>query len=81
VAVLREFGVEHRLLDRRGAIEHEPGLAHAASAVAGALLLPGDETGDAHRFTASPTTMAQAAGVAMLFDTASASAGRPNWQA
>src|SRR3546814_19898866 len=51
VEILREFGIEHALLDRDGCIGREPALKHVAEKVAGGLLLPGDETGDCLLFT------------------------------
>lgn len=51
--VLREFGIEHNLLDRAGCLEVEPGLRHVQQKVAGGLHLPGDETGDCYRFTSA----------------------------
>jgi D-amino-acid dehydrogenase len=68
VAVLRELGVEHRLLDRAGVLADEPGLATATAPIAGGLLLPGDETGDAHLFTRELARMAAEIGVTFLHD-------------
>jgi len=70
VAVLRELGVDHALLDRAGVLAREPGLASATAPIAGGLLLPGDETGDAHLFTRALATMAAEAGVTFVHDAA-----------
>jgi D-amino-acid dehydrogenase len=51
IEILKEFGVEHALLDRAGCIGQEPALKHVEEKVAGGLLLPGDETGDCFLFT------------------------------
>ncbi len=45
IEILREFGVEHRLLDQVGCISAEPDLAHSSAQFVGGLPLPGDETG------------------------------------
>jgi D-amino-acid dehydrogenase len=63
VEVLKEEGVDHALLDRRGCLEVEPGLAPVADKVAGGLHLPGDETGDCHMFTTALAGMARKRGV------------------
>ncbi|SFZ86284.1 D-amino-acid dehydrogenase [Devosia enhydra] len=51
IAVLREAGVPFEVLDPRGAIAAEPGLATARAPFVGALRLPNDETGDCKMFT------------------------------
>lgn len=63
MAVLRDCGVEHELLDRAGLVRVEPGLAHAGSPLAGGLRLPQDETGDCHLFTTRLAAMARTLGV------------------
>src|SRR5690606_23008227 len=63
IAVLREYGVRYELLDREGIVRVEPALAGVADTLAGALRLPGDETGDCHLFTTRLAAMSQAAGV------------------
>ncbi len=63
IAVLREYGVPHELLDRDGIVRVEPALAGVAHTLAGALRLPGDETGDCHLFTTRLAALAAAAGV------------------
>jgi len=70
VAVLRELGVDHALLDPAGVLRQEPGLATASAPIAGGLLLPGDETGDAHLFTRALAELAAAAGVTFVHDSA-----------
>ncbi|WP_076073291.1 D-amino acid dehydrogenase [Sphingomonas montana] len=68
VAVLRDLGVDHRMLDRDGVLAQEPGLSAATAPIAGGLLLPGDETGDAHLFTRELARMAADAGVTFVHD-------------
>ena len=67
IAVLSQYGVAHELLDRDGIVRVEPALAAVAHTLAGALRLPGDETGDCHLFTTRLAAMAQAAGVEFRF--------------
>jgi D-amino-acid dehydrogenase len=67
VEILREFGVRYELLDRDGVVAVEPALAHVRDKFVGALRLPGDETGDCHRFTTALAAMAIEAGVAFRF--------------
>jgi len=69
MAILREHGVEHALLDRAGCLEVEPGLRHVAEKVAGGLHLPGDETGDCFMFTSALAEKAKALGVTFRFGT------------
>lgn len=63
IAVLREYGVRYELLDADGIVRVEPALAAVRDTLAGALRLPGDETGDCHLFTTRLAAMATAAGV------------------
>lgn len=50
--MLRAFGLTIEALDAAATVEKDPGLAGAADAIAGALYVPTDESGDAHLFTA-----------------------------
>ena len=63
IAVLREYGVRYELLDRDGIVRAEPALAQVRDTLAGALQLPGDETGDCHLFTTRLAALAADAGV------------------
>lgn len=69
IAVLKRYGVEYELLDRRGCIEAEPGLAQSAAHIAGGLRLPQDETGDCHMFTSRLAEVAQSLGVSFRYAT------------
>ncbi|RPH64390.1 MAG: D-amino acid dehydrogenase, partial [Burkholderiales bacterium] len=51
IAVLREVGVPFELLGPQQLAKAEPALARVAGTLAGALRLPGDETGDCQLFT------------------------------
>ncbi len=61
--VLDSLGVPYQVVDRAGCVAHEPGLAAVADKFVGGLILPGDETGDAHIFTQRLAGLAEAAGV------------------
>lgn len=67
VAILRELGVPHELLDRDGCLLAEPALAAATAPIVGGLRLPGDETGDCHAFTRALAHKAEALGVRFLY--------------
>ena len=67
IAILRDFGVPYEVLDRDGAVAVEPALAHVRGKFVGALRLPGDETGDCHKFTTGLAAKAMEAGVAFRF--------------
>ena len=67
---LGEHGVVHRALDRAGVAEVEPSLAPVAEQLAGGILHPDDESGDAHLFVCALAAAAAAAGVRFVFDTA-----------
>lgn len=67
-ALLNEMGIEHRLLDVAEAVEREPALAGHGE-LTGALYLPGDGTGDCHRFTQALAAASARQGVRYLFDT------------
>ncbi|KAF1684909.1 D-amino acid dehydrogenase small subunit [Pseudoxanthomonas broegbernensis] len=63
IAVLEEAGVPYELLDRAGIARVEPALAATGGLLAGALRLPGDQTGDCHMFTERLAALAAAQGV------------------
>jgi D-amino-acid dehydrogenase len=67
VEILGEFGVPHEVLDRDGIVAVEPALARVRDKFVGALRLPGDETGDCHKFTAALAALAIEAGVSFRF--------------
>jgi D-amino-acid dehydrogenase len=69
VEILKEFGIDHALLDRAGCVGQEPALKHVAEKVAGGLLLPGDETGDCFLFTNRLAELAAELGVVFKYDT------------
>ena len=68
-AVLDRLGVPYSVLDQAACMAHEPALARVAEKFVGGLLLPGDETGDAHLFTQRLAAMAAARGVDFRYGT------------
>lgn len=69
IAVLQRFGVPYELLDRDGCIAAEPALARVSEKFVGGLRLPGDETGDCHRYTRNLAQLAENLGVEFIFNT------------
>ncbi len=69
IDVLKQYGVPYELLDRAGFVRAEPALALTQQKFAGALRLPGDETGDCFSFTQQLADMARALGVRFHFNT------------
>ncbi|MBY4897552.1 D-amino acid dehydrogenase [Cupriavidus sp. AU9028] len=68
LALLRENGVAHQLLDAAACRTIEPGLA-AGTPLAGGLHLPEDESGNCPMFTRRLRQHAEAAGVRFLMET------------
>ena len=69
VAVLKQYGVPFEVLDRAGFCAVEPALKLTQHKFVGALRLPGDETGDCHKFSSRLAEMAAALGVKFRWDT------------
>jgi D-amino-acid dehydrogenase len=69
IAVLQRFGVPYELLDRDGCIAVEPALARVREKFVGGLRLPGDETGDCHRYARNLAQLAENLGVEFVFNT------------
>ncbi len=67
--VLAELGIPFEVLDAEGCLKYEPGLAGVKDKIAGALLLPNDETGDCFKFTQTLSDMAAKAGVRFKYNT------------
>jgi len=67
--ILAAAGIAHRLLDARGCIEADPGLAQAAVALAGGLHMSADETGDPYKFTQALAQRLAASGVRFQYNT------------
>ncbi len=69
VEVLKQYGVRFEVLDPKGCVAAEPGLATSTVPFVGALRLPDDDTGDCRMFTEGMAKLAAAAGVAFHYDT------------
>lgn len=69
IAVLKQSGVPFEVLDPRGCIAAEPGLATATTPFVGGLRLPNDETGDCKLFTERLADLAVEAGVRFEYGT------------
>jgi len=68
IAVLEQMGIEYEILDKDAIIKVEPALAKTIDKLAGALRLPGDETGDCQVFTEQIAKLAQKLGVEFRFN-------------
>jgi D-amino-acid dehydrogenase len=69
VEVLKQYGVSYEVLDPRGCVAVEPGLATATVPFVGALRLPNDDTGDCRLFTEAMARLATASGVTFHYET------------
>lgn len=69
LAVLNQYNVPYEVLDTQGCVRAEPGLAQSSHKIVGGLRLPGDETGDAFKFSQRLAEMAQAKGVTFRYNT------------
>jgi len=67
--LLREEGLEYKVLSREETIALEPQLEPIRDRIAGAVLYPMDESGDAHEFTCALARKAEEAGVAFEWNT------------
>ncbi|HEY0213965.1 MAG TPA: D-amino acid dehydrogenase [Paenirhodobacter sp.] len=70
IAVLQADGVPYEVYDADGCVALEPGLRQFKDQIAGALRLPGDETGDCFKFTNALRDLATAKGVTFRWNTA-----------
>lgn len=68
-ARMRALGCEREVIGVAQAVAREPALSVLQPEMKGATWTPGDESGDAHRFTSELAAMAGARGVRFLFDT------------
>ena len=69
IDVLKQYGVPYEVLDPKGCVAVEPGLATAQIPFVGALRLPNDETGDCNMFTERLAALAIEAGVTFHYGT------------
>ncbi len=68
IQVLKECGVDYRLLLKDDLSKVEPALEHAKDKLVGGLHLPNDETGDCYLFTNALANLAKALGVDFKFN-------------
>jgi len=68
IEVLKRFGVAWELCDADACVRHEPALARVRGKFVGGLRLPGDETGDCHKFTQGLAMLAAERGVRFRYD-------------
>lgn len=66
--VLARSGAAHQLLDAKALAQVEPALAERSGDFPGALFLPGDASGDSHKFATAMTEWLRAHGVDFRFD-------------
>ena len=64
----KQHGIDLRALNAPQCVELEPALAQTAVRIAGGVYAPGDESGDAHRFTQQLAALAAARGVQFRYD-------------
>ncbi|MBN9316813.1 MAG: D-amino acid dehydrogenase [Devosia sp.] len=69
IAVLEQYGVTYEVLDPKGCIAAEPGLATASVPFVGGLRLRNDDTGDCRMFTQALAALAAADGVEFRYGT------------
>ncbi|GAA5099897.1 D-amino acid dehydrogenase [Wohlfahrtiimonas larvae] len=67
IEILEKFNVPYEVLDQDGILKVEPGLKESVHKLAGALRLPGDETGDCFLFTNRLADIAKGMGVEFKF--------------
>lgn len=67
--MMRDLGVDRRIISPDEAVALEPALQHARSRIVGADYTPDDESGDVHLFTLALAEHARQAGVEFRFST------------
>ena len=68
--LMRQHGVDRRVLDRDAVLKVEPALAAFGDRIHGGTFTPSDESGDARVFTQQLALRCQARGATFLYDTA-----------
>jgi D-amino-acid dehydrogenase len=61
--LLEDLGLRYQVFDAAQTVAHEPSLATIQDQIAGSVLYPDDESGDAHKFTVALADAATEAGV------------------
>lgn len=69
IAVLKQYGVPYEVLDPRGCVAAEPGLATSTVPFVGGLRLANDDTGDCKMFTEGLAALATSHGVTFSYGT------------
>ncbi|HEY9009546.1 MAG TPA: D-amino acid dehydrogenase [Devosia sp.] len=69
IEVLKQYGVPYEVLDPKGCIAAEPGLATARVGFVGGLRLPNDDTGDCNMFTLALSKLCEGMGVTFGYGT------------
>lgn len=69
IEVLKECGVDHKILTPDDCLTYEPALKHTISKIVGGLHLPNDETGDCHMFVTELARECENLGVKFVMDT------------
>jgi D-amino-acid dehydrogenase len=67
--VMRDFGVERRIITADEVVAIEPALASVRSSIVGGDYTPEDESGDVHMFTVALARLCEQAGVEFRFST------------
>jgi D-amino-acid dehydrogenase len=67
-ALMQQYGVDRRILDRAGVLAIEPALASFGNHITGGTYTPSDESGDAKVFTQELVKRARACGAKFLFN-------------
>jgi D-amino-acid dehydrogenase len=67
-ALMQQYGVDRRILDRAGVLAIEPALASFGNQITGGTYTPSDESGDAKIFTQELVKRARASGAKFLFN-------------
>lgn len=69
VAILERCNVPHEMVDVDTCFKHEPALANVKEKIVGGLYLPGDGTGDCHKFTKGLAEECKKLGVTFMMET------------
>jgi len=69
IEVLKECGVEHKILTAEDCLGYEPALHHTIDKIVGGIHLPNDETGDCHMFVTELAKACEGLGVKFVMDT------------
>lgn len=68
-AMMASFGLDRQVKTVADAVAIEPALEPVSAELSGAIFTPGDESGDAHKFTQNLAALTEKAGVVFHYDT------------